>query len=479
MPAAVGFAVLLMAAQVIEGTTLFLATLCFAFVVMSALAFNLAGGMRYPSGAYITACSVLTVILGMVVKVFLGEPMQRNLLAPEKSMAVYTAGMASMLAAVYVNSLLRPKHGLLSGMGNKANATQIGLGCLIVAIGTPYILPDQVQGTFTQANYFLLLAIIIPVYDKVRKSGGRSSYSSVALIAWAYIMYGGLTSFSKQGLFVGSVTWALSAIAAGYRASFRKLALICVVSVVSASILTALSQIGRDIGRNQGSAFALSVSLDLLSHPLKLRETYQNKSASDFEERAGYHMFDEPQGLLDRFNMFAIDDALIHATDTGTKSDMSAIWSYFTNLVPRYLYPDKPYLHWGNTYAHQIGMLGEEDSTTGISFSPFSDAYHCAEWTGVTVIFFIFFLFSFFLMDAVGGSSDESIWPLIFMVYNFHAAPEGMLGAPIYAGATLSVFVIGVAVVCTRVVPLIGGLVSSPSQPLQEMSSDGRRVQSV
>ncbi len=479
MPAAMGFATLLMAAQVIEGTTLYLATLCFAFVLFSVLAFNFAGGMRYPSGAYVTACSVLTVGLGMVTKVFLGESMQKNLLAPEKTMAVYTVGMASMLAAVYVNSLLRPKRGLLAGMGNDNNATQIGVGCLIVAIGTPFILPDQLQGTFSQANYFLLLGIIIPVYDKVRKSGGRSSYSSIALVAWAYVMYASLISFSKQGLFVGSVTWALTAVAAGYRASFRKLALICAVGVVGASIMTALSQVGRDIGRSGDSAFALSVSLDLLSHPLKLRETYKNKSADAFEERAGYHMFDSPQGLLDRLNMFAIDDALIHVTDTGTKSDLSAIWSYFTNLMPRYLYPDKPYLHWGNTYAHQIGMLGEEDSTTGISFSPFSDAYHCAEWTGVTVIFFLIYLLSFFLMDAVGGSSDDSIWPLIFMVFNFHGAPEGMLSAPVYSGVTLSVFVIGVAVVCTRVVPLIGGLVLPPARPSPQMNPDGRRVQSV
>jgi len=476
MPAAMGFATLLMAAQVIEGTTISLATLCFAFVVMSVLAFNLAGGMRYPSGAYIAACSVLTVILGMVVKVFLGEPMQRNLLVPEKSMAVYAVGMASMLAAVYVNSLLRSKKGLLAGMGNDTNATQLGIGCIIVAIGAPYILPGEVQSAFAQANYFILLAIIIPVFDRVRKSGGISSFSWIALIAWGFTFYRGLTNYSKQGLFVGGVTWVLSAVAAGYRASFRKLVLICAVGVVAASLLTALSQIGRDIGRSGDSSFALSVSLDLLSHPLKLRETYQNKSADDFAVRSGYHMFDGPEGLLDRFNMFSIDDALVRVTDEGTKSDLSAIWSYFINLVPRYLNPDKPYLHWGNTYAHQIGMLGDEDLSTGISFSPFGDAYHCAEWTGVTVIFFIVFLFSFFLMDAVAGSTDDSVWPLIFTVFNVHAAPEGMLSAPVYAGGTLTIFVIAVAVISTRVVPLIGAFVSPPSP---QMNPDGRRVQSV
>jgi hypothetical protein len=479
MPAAVGFATLLMAAQVIEGTTLYLATLCFAFLVMSALAFNLAGGMRYPSGSYVAACSVLTVGLGMVVKVFLGESMQENLLVPEKTMAVYTVGMASMLAAVYVNSLMRPKRGLLEGMGSSGNATQIGIGCIIVAVGTPYILPDQFQGTFSQANYFILLGIIIPVFDRVRKSGGVSTYSSVALIAWGFTFYRGLTNYSKQGLFVGAVTWALAAVAAGYRASFRKLALICVTAVAAASILTPLSQVGRDLGRSGDSAFALSVSLQLLSHPLELRETYLNKTADNFASSTGYHMFGTPQGLLDRFNMFAIDDALIRVTDLGTKSDLSAIWSYFTNLIPRYLYPDKPYLLWGNVYAHQIGMLGAEDNSTGISFSPFSDAYHCAEWTGVTIIFFIVFLFSFYLTDAVGGCSDNSIWTLIFIVYNVHAAPEGMLGAPIYTAGTLTIFVIGVAVICARVVPLVGGLLSSPSAPMQELSPDGRRVQSV
>jgi hypothetical protein len=476
VPTAMAFGSLMLVAQVAEGTTLILAVLTFAFLMLAVVAFNLAGGMVYPSGSYVATCALLTVLVGAYAKVLLGEPLQRNLILPETTLTVYVTCMASMLAAVYVNTLVRPKRALLQGMTIKSNASGISIGCLVLSIGTPYILPDRLQGTFHQANYFLLLAILIPVFEKVRDTGGRRSFSFPPLLTWVYTTGLGLLSFSKEGIFIGSAAWVIASVTAGYRLSLQKAVVLASIGAAAALILTPYAQVGRNFGRGGGLDRAADVGISLLSHPLELREQYEAQSDEVLDAEGSYHMFDKSQGLLDRLNMFAVDDALIAITEKGQTASPGNLWSYFINLIPSYVYPDKPILAWGNVYAHELNMLGEGDDTTGVSFSPFSDAFHCAQWTGVTIYSFGFFLFCFFVTDAVAGSARESLWALLFVMYNLHGASEGMMGTPAYE-ATLAIFIIGMAVICSHVVPVISNMVSvTPQQPMQHFDAQGQRT---
>jgi hypothetical protein len=476
VPVPTAFAVggLILAAQVLEGTTPLLAGLSFIFLMLSVVAFNVSGGMVYSSGSYIAACSLLTVELGTVVKVVLGEPMQRNLLAPEKSMLVYVVGMAAMLGAAYVNSLLRPRRGLLEGMVVRGNASRIAIACIVVYVGVPILLQfsPSLQATFTQANYFLLLAVLIPVFDTVSRSGGMKSFNPAALAAWGYTTFIGLLSYSKQGIFAASAAWVVAAVAAGYRISLQRMAVLAGIGAVAAAILTPYAQIGRVYGQFGGG---ISTSIALLSHPLDLRDQYKSESDAVLASDTAFHMFDTSQGLFDRLNMFAIDNALIAITDKGQTGTPEALWLNFVNIVPRYLYPDKPTFLWGNVYAQQLGMLPPDDDTTGVSFSPFADAYHCAQFTGVSIYAFCIFLFYFFLSDALTGNATRSIWALLYIMYNLHAAPEGMMSAPVYGGGTLSIFIIGLAITCSQLIPILANVISpAEQQPMQQFGPDGR-----
>ena len=480
VPTAIAFGSLILVAQVVEGTSIILAVLGFTFLMLSVFAFNVAGGMVYPSGSYVGVCATLTVLVGMVAKVALGEPMQRNLLVPETTMMVYVAAMSSMLAAAYVNSLLRPKRALLDGMVVEGNATRIGLACVLVSVVTPLLLPDDFQGTFIQANYFLYLAILIPVFDTVRSTEGRRSFNMVAFAAWLYSTANGIVTFSKQATFISSAAWAIAAVAAGYRVSFGKVVAVGVLAAVAVGVITPLSQVGRNFGRDAGPIVGAEIAIGLLSHPLDLRQQYQDHEEEIISDSNNYHMFDGPEGLLDRLTMFPIDDALVAVTEKGSTASPANLWSYFVNLVPRYVYRDKPTLHYGNIYAHELNILGDEDDTTGVSFSPFSDGYHTAQWLGVTLYSFAIFLFGFFLSDAVAGNAKHSLWALIYVLYNLHGAPEGLLGTPVYEGFTLSIFVTGLAIICTKIVPVLSNMIAAPTQkPARRLAPGDSHVQSA
>ncbi|MGI4756336.1 MAG: hypothetical protein ACRYGF_05735 [Janthinobacterium lividum] len=453
------FAAFLLLVEVVEGTPVFLALTAQAFMLVSALAFNVAGGLAYPSGACIFFNAVLSLSLGVLLKAVLGEPLQSNLQGAQQTMLTYLAGMVSILIAAILAAKLRRKRGLLERIDTGMQMDQVGLGCLLIAYVTPYLLPSAFQGTFSQFNNaFVYLAIVLPVYYRARQTDGRSSFHYVALIAWMYLTYTyGISAFSKQGLFGPSVAWMLAALAAGYRVSGAKLLAIASTVLVATTVLTPYSQLARNY---RGEANQSDLAFNLLLHPIETRALYNEQLKLNYMLGAGYHWFDQPQGLLDRLTMVPVDDALVYSTDHLRPGSPYALWSYVLNMVPRYLYPGKPTLLWGNVYAHDIGLIGEGDETTGISFTPYADGYHTAGWVGVTLILGAMFFVMFYVCDSVAGSVASSPWSLVYILYFTHAASEGMLGMTMYAVSTTTPALISAALISTYVAPILGNLVT-------------------
>ena len=124
------FAVALFAIQLLEGTAPYFAFGCSAFILISAFAFNTAGGLARTSGVYVFFYSVLVVIVGVCYKAFLGEPGQSNLLQPHTTIEVYVGGSTAMLAAVVALTWIFPQPFIFLLGAKYANMT--GLIWLVV-----------------------------------------------------------------------------------------------------------------------------------------------------------------------------------------------------------------------------------------------------------------------------------------------------------------------------------------------------------
>ncbi|MGI4853230.1 MAG: hypothetical protein ACRYF4_04170 [Janthinobacterium lividum] len=455
---AASFSLILLALELAEGTPLLLALTAQAFVLVATVAFNIAGGLAYPSGACIFFNAMLSLIVGLVVKAVLGEPLNSNLSMPQQTMLIYLAGMVFILVAVYFSTRLRTKRGLLERLDPAQRVDQVGIGCILIAFFVPYLIPASLQGTFSQFNSaFVYFAILLPVYYRVKQTDGMRSFHYVAFIGWVYLTYTyGVVGLSKQGLFGPSVAWALAAAAAGYRVTLARVVVLSATAVLAVTLLTPYSQLARNY---RGEANESEMTTQLLMHPFETRAQYNELLRQSYVTGADYHWFDEPQGLLDRLTMIPVDDALVWSTENVRPGSPLALWSYVLNMVPRYLYPGKPTLLWGNVYAHDIGLIGENDESTGISFTPYADAYHTAGWLGVTLLLGLFFFAMFYVCDSVSGSIAKTQWGLVYLIYFSHAASEGMLGMTTYAISTTSVALICGALISTYIAPVIGNLV--------------------
>jgi hypothetical protein len=460
------FAVLLCAAQLAMGTNSTFALCCFFYVLVAASGFNLAGGFTRTSGVFIFFNSILGVILGLCMKIYLGEPGDSNLLSPILTMQVLLAGMCMMVVAVYLSKRVSTKRALMGKMVTDSNMQTATVGCLIAGMilnFAGFVLPTgqgSVLSAMNQLNRFFPLAIILGVINSIRRSGGTRSVNLPVILAGATMFVNGLFGFSKEGMFAPFACWALAAASQRYKVNrFQMIGGIFIV-FFSFQYLVPYAQYGRNF-RGDDLQSGVSNSLMLLSDLGSVRQQYLSISADSYDERIlGY--YSKPQGFFDRLQMVSIDDALINRTAQSGTYGIYPVVAAFENMVPHFIWKDKPVLLAGNVYAHEVGLLGEEDDSTGVSFSSTSSSFHLLGWQGIIFLAPAVWFMLFLIFDSLCGDVRKTPWGLLVLVLYTHAAPEGDIGACIYMCFYTTIAIVFAGVMGAYVMPVLGTFFIGP-----------------
>jgi len=463
---AIAVLVALACVQLYEGTTFFFTLLFFAFALMAVLAFNVAEGFATFPGVYVFFFSTLTVILGVFWKAVLREPANSNLLDPMLTMSVYTVSMALLLLVVIIIRRIDFRSDNVAAVfrANELNYTIAALGSLafgLAVIVLSAVLPPAANGILAvlhQLNVpFVVLAILLGTIGIIQESGGRRSMGFINGLAMAVVFVQGLTTFSKQGLLTPGACWL--AAAAYTRLKLRPMQY---VGLVGFAILTLYFADPWSGARNDVPATGAGFSqrLQLVAFELRnfqsLRER-AHESGELYKESGAISYFDTSQGLLDRLTMFTPDDQLIAYSARVRFEGYKPILEDFENWIPHVLAPNKPIPIGGNYYAHEVGGLAPDDFTTGVSYSPVSEAYHLDGWTSVLLLLPAIWFLLFLSVDfTTSGDLRRGPWALILIVYFAHAAPESLLGGLIFYIFNGNVAMLFAMFFCTRIAPTVG-----------------------
>jgi hypothetical protein len=460
------FALTLCAIQISQGTHSIFALGCLFYILVAGHAFNVAGGFTRTSGAFVFFNSVLGVIVGLCVKAYLGEPADSNLFSPNLTIGVLLAGMCMMLVAIYLVNRVVPKRAILGRMVTDAKMQNATVGSLIAGVLLTIalqVIPSSsgsVLSALNQLNRFFPMAIVLGVINTVRRSGGRRSVNLPVLLAGFLMFSSGLFGFSKEGMFAPFLSWILAIASQRYKLSRAQAIGAVLATIFVFRYLVPYAQYGRTFREETGAA-SYSTVISLLSNLGQVRRDYLATSADSYEERIlGY--YNNPQGLFDRLQMISIDDALINRTVQFGTFGYYPIIEAFENLVPHFIWPNKPVLLSGNIYAHEVGILGEQDESTGVSFSSTSTAFHLGGWKGVFLLAPAIWFLLFFVFESLCGNVQETPWGLLVVVLYGHSAPEGDIGNMVYDATYAAFGIVFAAIVGSYVAPLIGTLFIGP-----------------
>ena len=462
------FAVVLFIIEIYQGTSPAFAVFAFLFILASTVTFNLAGGLSRTSGAYVFFFALLAVVLGLVWKAVLGEPADSNLNQPVLTMKVYVGTMVAMGMAVAISRKLTPRRPILGKLVTDANMANAAMGCMLtgLVIGLIFQLFEIQQGSalsaLAQVNRFLPMGLILGVIYEIRVSGGKRSVNAAVLLSGTVLFLQGILGFSKEGLFTPLACWLIAAGSQGYRLARYQVIGIVLGVLFMFHYLVPYAQYGRNYFEPTfGGRIRMSASL--LADLEGTRRQYEESNA-DYYERQVQGYFNESQGFMDRLQMISPDDALHDLTEKKEPIGVFPIVMGFENLVPRFLWPNKPFINFGNFYAHQMGSLAADDTTTGISFSPAGEAYHIDRWIGVFFWAPLLWIMLFTLFDSLCGDTRVYPWGLLMCAYFAHVAPEGGLQAVIYSMVYIAFGLVFAAFSAAYLMPILGTMLRSPQK---------------
>ncbi len=122
--------------------------------------------------------------------------------------------------------------------------------------------------------------------------------------------------------------------------------------------------------------------------------------------------------------------------------------------------------------------LGADDFTTGISFSPVAEAYHCEGWGGILWLLPVIWILLFSSIDFVVGDMTKYPWGLMVVVWFAHMVPEQLLVGMIYFIGYGNFGMLLAIIVVTRIAPVLGALFRgrTVSPPSRRMVRVGRML---
>lgn len=479
------FASVLMCLQLFEHTNVLFSLLYLAFFMLSVVAFNLAEGFTRLIGAYIFWYSTLIVIVGVTWKAIIGEPADSNLYSPLLDMALYLGSIAMLLLVVLLNKKVDLRsRGFGRGFSTgELNYTSAGLGCCILGYGITLAQSTfgQAQGgivsALVQVNVFPQLGIILSTIGAIKDSGGRRSTNFINISAMSYFFFWGMIGFSKQGMFTPLVCWGVGALYARFRLRIINILVLAIIGVVCFGFLAPLS-LSRDLVQGVGDPEArLEIIGYQITHWSQFKQHVNNLEQYSIAAEGQHGYYSTPQSsLIDRMSMIAPDDTLFTYSAMGHYEGIAPVLQYFENDLPHFLAPNKQVTFGGNFYDHEMGMgLAADDTSTGISFSPVAEAYHCEGWGGIFWLLPILWIMLFTTVEFIVGDMSKYPWGLMVVVWFAHAAPETLLGGIIYFVAYGNFGMLFAIIAVTRFAPILGALFGGKAAP-QTSSELPRRM---
>lgn len=119
-------------------------------------------------------------------------------------------------------------------------------------------------------------------------------------------------------------------------------------------------------------------------------------------------------------------------------------------------------------------MLGSDDYTTGIAFSPEADAFHEGKWLGIFVVMPLICFAYFLANDSFAGSVKDSPWPLLLVVIGSHLAPEGNLDGMLLQVVEGSIGIMFMAVIVRFVLPTVVRVMTGEERTVVRRTRDFR-----
>lgn len=429
---------LLLFAQLLDGTDPVFAFMASISIIFSALTFNILGGLGSVSGAFVFFMAIPTFVLLIFTKVFTWEPSDKHFQEPLITITATALGWAGILVAASISRRFVARRNIVRFTAKDLeNLKNTSAGLLVIGVFSQVLLTNYNTGqngsvwtALGQLNIFIPMATILATYYEICISSGKRSLNWIVLASIVYVAGFGFIAASKQGMYAPFLAYFLVCGALEYR--FRPLHVMAILAWLAFAVgfLFPWAQYARSMTRQSTLTGTVEATVGLLRDPETIPAMYRWYADSlrgneDVNQVA--FCYDHPRGLMDRESMICQDDKLIQVTQRTGPAGPDYLIDGFEMIIPHFLWSGRVNLSLGNIYGRETDETGDEDYTTAVAWAPIGDAYREFGWSGVVVVMPVMYFFTFIFLDAVFGDARESPWGLVLVSYAAFAAPGLLL----------------------------------------------------
>lgn len=430
--------VLLLFAQLLNGTDPTFAFLASLSIVLATLAFNRLNGLETVSGAFVLFMAIPTFVILIVVKVFTWEPSGKHFEHPLLTISATALGWLGILIAASLSRRFASRRNIVRFTARDLeNLKNTSAGLLVVGLFSQILITNFYHGAsgtiwaaLNQLNIFVPMATILATYYEICISGGKRSMNWIVLASILYIAGFGFIAASKQGMYAPFLSYFLVCAALDYK--FRPLQVIAILGWLAFAVgfMFPWAQYARAMTRQPTLTGTVRATIALLENPATIPAMYdwysESKRMNEDINQVSL-CYDHPHGLIDRESLICQDDRLIGLTQHTGPVGPKYLIQGFEMVIPHMLWPSRVSLSLGNIYGRETGQTGEEDYTTSVAFAPIGDAYREFGWSGIFVVMPMLYFFTFIILNNVFGDARESPWGLVLVAYAAFAAPGLLL----------------------------------------------------
>jgi hypothetical protein len=408
----VGTVFFLAIAQIATGTSVPFAMEVAATLICIGLTFNILGGISSVGGIAFSGFALTTIVISQFAKVLFFEPAQKNLEAPDLTIQVYFVFYLSVLVGTFVYGRLRIKLPKPLEPTTEAQADLLYIISLVIGLiaMTVYEYYDALEGEQTSQAHsiglafssLLLLAIVMGVQSRIKKTDGRHSLGIKVILPWASVVFFGFIETSRSRIILPAVVYALTCFVSGYRFKRRHYAVALVSIVVFQLFLSPLEIYSRERVRQEdfrGRIYeAFFLALNIPDWTVVRQVSQGGKGAESSREE----YYDRPGTfVLSRLSAIRADSNMISACAHGYHYGFEPLKIELLHNLPRFLYKDKPEFDSAAFTGRVTGINPDEVQDTEAMITAVSDSFGAFGWIGVVAVGLIAFPVSFIIYESM------------------------------------------------------------------------------
>jgi hypothetical protein len=413
------------AGQVAMGTGVYVACLFSLAILFGLYSVWAAGGLLTGFGALNAILVAKFLMIGIVLKMLIQDPADKNLLSPESTAAVMAIGfLGLLLGTVAQRALPSPRVPLIPEVDGSRMYLALTIVFLAVGYGAYLIaLRADLSGAGLQTGGILGIArvfsslrffsIVLALYF-AWSSGSRRFMTHPLVVAVLLVgVLDGIFSTSKLGAMETLIFYMLVGASRYGLRDKRLLALGAMGIFYYAAIIYPYSQYVRSHGGREGGLAERFAAIKDVFERVATNRDFRGDILATAEDSNGSYLDNETLKPFGRLAMVGEADKLVAATiERQAWSGWETITWGFKLAVPSFIDPDKPVLPPGNYLAHIAGEVGDGDLTTQVSYGVMANFFNAFAYPGVLVGTSVFFCGFYYLLYLLFGNPRWSSQPL-------------------------------------------------------------------